>query len=147
MPYLINQFDEVYRSGCAYPLLSRINIVATYIRTNSVIATTTQCKVSIMTVKRTVRKYRQQVSLEPGVGGNHRVTAMQDYVQVYIKFMLMITPKLYLSEIRDNLARDLRLNGHDLPSLATIYRFIKQERFTKRNAQESQLKGSHLKTS
>ena len=55
-----------------------------------------------MTMKRIVHKYRQQVSLEAGVGGNHHVTAMKDYVQVYIKFMLMINPKLYLTEIRDN---------------------------------------------
>ena len=132
MPYRINQLNGVYRSGCAYPLLSRINIVATYIWTNSFLATATQCKVSIMTVKRIVHKYRQQVSLKAGVGGNHHVTAMKDYVQVYIKSMLMINPKLYLSEIRDNVARDLRLNGPDLPSLVTIHMFIKQEGFTRK---------------
>ena len=132
MPYRINQFNGVYRSGSAYPLLSRINTVATYVRTNSFSATATQCKVSIMTVKRIVHKYRQQLSLKAGVGGNHHVTAMKDYVQVYIKFMLMINPKLYLSEIRDSLARDLRLNGPDLPSLVTIHRFIKQEGFTRK---------------
>ena len=58
------------------------------------------------------------MSLKAGVGGNHRVTAMKDYVQVYIKFMLMINPKLYLSEIMENLARDLRLNDNDLPSIS-----------------------------
>ena len=80
-----------------------------------------------MTVKRIVHKYWQQVSLKAGVGGNHHVIVMKEYVQVYIKFMLMINPKLYLSEIRDNLARDLRLNGPDLPSLVMIHRFIKQK--------------------
>ena len=130
MPYRINQFNGVYRSGCAYPLHSRINIMWT----NSFLATATQCKVSIMTVKRIVHKYRQQLSLKTGVGGNHHVTAIKDYIQVYIKFMLMINPKLYPSEIRDNLARDLRLNGPDLPSLVTIHRFIKQEGFTRKKS-------------
>ena len=37
-----------------------------------------------------------------------------------------------LTEIRDNLARDLRLNGPDLPSLVTINRFIKQEGFKRK---------------
>ena len=56
---------------------------------------------------------------------------MKDYVQVYIKFMLMINPELYLSEInpelylseiRDNLARGLRLNGPDLsPLVPQVY--------------------------
>ena len=32
MPYNINQFNRVYRNGCAYPLPSRITIVATYIQ-------------------------------------------------------------------------------------------------------------------
>ena len=132
MPYRINQFNGVYRSGCAYPLLSWINIVPTYIRTNSFLATATQCKVSIMTVKRIVHKYRQQESLKAGAGGNYHVTAMKDYVQVYIEFILMVNPELYLSEIRDNLARDLRLNGPDLPSLVTIHRFIKQKGFTRK---------------
>ena len=106
--------------------------MAIYIRTNSFLAIATQCKVSRMTVKRIVHKYRQQVSLKAGVGGNDHVTAMKDYVQVYIKFMLMINPELYLSEIRDNLARDLRLNGPDLPSLVTIHRFITQEGLTRK---------------
>ena len=132
MTYRINQFNGVYRSGWGYPLLSRINIVATYIRTNSFLTIATQCKVSIMIVKRIVLKYRQQVSLKAGVGGNHHVTTMKDYAQVYIKFMLMINPELYLSEIRDNLARDLRLNGPDMPQLVTIHRFIKQEGFTRK---------------
>ena len=57
---------------------------------------------------------------------------MKDYVRVYITFMLMINHKLYLSEIRDNLVRDLRLNGPDLPSLVTIHRFIKQEGFRRK---------------
>ena len=94
--------------------------MTSYIRTNSFLATATQCKVSIMTVKGIVHKYRQQVSLEAGVGGNHHVTAMKDHAQVYIKFMLMINPKLYLSEIRD------------MPSLVTLHRFIKQEGFTRK---------------
>ena len=132
MPYRINQFNRLYRSSCVYPLLSRINIEATYIWTKNFLLTTTQCKVSIMTVKRIVHKYRQQVSLKAGVGGNHHVTAMKEYAQVYIKFMLMTNPKLCLSEIRNNLARDLRLNGPDLPSLVTIHRFIKQEGFTRK---------------
>ena len=106
--------------------------MATYIWTNSFLATATWCKVSIMTMKRIVHKYRQQVSLKAGVGGTHHVTAMKDYVQVYIKFMLMINPKPYLSEISDNSTRDLRLNGPDLPSLVTIHRSIKQEGFTRK---------------
>ena len=111
MQYRINEFNGVNRSGCVYPLLSRINIVGTCIWTNSFLATAMQCKVSIITVNRIVHKYRQQVSFKAGVGGNHHVTAMKDYVQVDIKFMLMINSMLYLSETRDNLARDLRLNG------------------------------------
>ena len=45
---------------------------------------------------------------------------MKDYVQLYLEFLLMIDPKLYLSEIRDYLERDLGLNGPDLPSIMTI---------------------------
>ena len=32
MPHHINQFNRVYRNGCAYPLPSRMNIMATYIQ-------------------------------------------------------------------------------------------------------------------
>ena len=85
-----------------------------------------------MTMKRIVRKYRHQVPLKAGVGGDHGVIATKGYVHVYIKFILMINPEFYPSEIRDNLARDLRLNGSGLSSLATIDRFIKQEGFTRK---------------
>ena len=58
---------------------------------------------------------------------------MKDYVQLlYIEFLLMIDPKLYLSEIRDYLERDLGLKGPDLPSTMTIQRFIAQRGFTRK---------------
>ena len=57
---------------------------------------------------------------------------MKDYVQLYIEFLLMIDPKLYLSEIRDYLERDLGLNGPDLPSIMTIQRFSAQRGFTRK---------------
>ena len=67
--------------------------------------------------------------LKAGVGGNNRSTVMKDYIQLYIEFLLMIDPKLYLSEIRDHLERDLGLNGPDLPSVMTM--FISQRGFTR----------------
>ena len=57
---------------------------------------------------------------------------MKDYVQLYIEFLLMIDPKIYLSEIRDYRERDLGLNGTDLPSIMTIQRFIAQRGFTRK---------------
>ena len=42
---------------------------------------------------------------------------MKDDVQLYIEGLLMKVSKLYLSEIRDYLERDLGLNGPDLPSI------------------------------
>ena len=130
MLYHINQFSGIYQKGRAYPLNFRVRIVATYIQTNSFVATAAQCQVSERTVRRTVAKYRQHVTLKPGVGGNNRATVMKDYVQLYIEVMLMVDPKLYLSEIRDYLQRDLGLNGPDLPSIKTIQRFIAQRGFT-----------------
>ena len=59
-----------------------------------------------MTVRRILAKYRQQVTLKAGVGGNNRSTVMKDYVQMYIEFLQVIKPKLYLSEMRDYLERD-----------------------------------------
>ena len=85
-----------------------------------------------MTVRRILAKHRQQVTLKAGVGGNNRSTVMKDYVQLYIEFLLMIDPKLYLSKIRDYPERDLRLNVPDLPSIMTIQRFIAQRGFTRK---------------
>ena len=97
MQYRISQFNIVYRSSCVYPLLSRINIVATYIWTNSFLATAMQCKISIINVNRIVHKYRQQVSLKAGVGGNHHVTGIKDkctsVYQVYADDQFYALPK------------------------------------------------------
>ena len=128
----MNQLSGIYRKGCAYPLNTRMRIVVTFIQTNSVLATATQCRVSEMTVRRILAKYRQQVMLKAGVGGNNRSTVMKDYVQLYIEFLRMIDPKLYLIEIRDYLERDLGPNGPDLPSVMTIQRFITQRGFTRK---------------
>ena len=113
----MNQLSGIYQKSCAYPLKTRIRMVVTFIQTNSVLATATQCRVSEMTVRSILAKDRQQVTLKTGVGGNNRSTVMKAYVQLYIEFLLMIDPKLYLSEIRDYLDRDLGLNGPDLPQL------------------------------
>ena len=64
--------------------------------------------------------------LKAGVGGNNRSTVMKDYIQLYIECLLIIDPKLHLSEIRDYLERDPGLNGPDLPSVMTIQWFIAQ---------------------
>ena len=73
-----------------------MRIVATYIQTNSLVATAVQCQISERTVRLIVAKYRQHVTLKPGVGGNNKSTVMKDYVQLYIEVMLMIDPMLYL---------------------------------------------------
>ena len=115
----MNQLSGIHWRGCAYPLNTRMRIVVTFIQKNSVLATARQYRVSEMTVRRILAKYRQQVTLKTGVGGNNRSTVMKDYVQLCIEFLLMIGPKFYLSEIRDYLERDLGLNGPDLPSIMT----------------------------
>ena len=90
-----------------------------------------------MTVRRILAKYRQQVTLKAGVGGNNSSTVMKDYVQLYIEFLLMIDPMLYLSKIRDFLERDLGLNSPDLPSVMTIQGFIAQRGFTRKKCTRS----------
>ena len=130
--FKMNHLSGIYRKGCAYPLNTRMKIVVTFIQTNGVLATATQCRASEMTVRRILAKYRQQVTLKAGVGGNNRSTVVKDYVQLYKGFVLMIDPKLYLSEIRDYLERDLGLNGPDLPSIMTIQRSIAQRGFTRK---------------
>ena len=57
---------------------------------------------------------------------------MKDYVQLYIEFMLVINPKLYLGEIRDNFRDHLGLPPHEVPSLASIHEFLKKEGFTRK---------------
>ena len=46
--------------------------------------------------------------------------------------MLVINPKLYLGEIRDNLCDHLGLRPHEIPSLASIHEFLKKEGFTRK---------------
>ena len=45
----MNQLSGIYRKGTAYPLNTRMRIVASLNQTNSVLATATQCRVSEMT--------------------------------------------------------------------------------------------------
>ena len=113
-------------------MVTRARIVAQYIMTNSVTATADDMKVSKSTVGRIVARYRQQASSKARKGGNDTRRVMKDYVQLYIEFMLAINPKLYLSEIRDNLRHHLGLNGRDLPSITAIHDFLTLQRFTRK---------------
>ena len=103
-----------------------------YIMTNSVTVTADDMKVSKSTMERIVARYRKQLSLKARKGGNHTRRVMKDYVQLCIEFMLAVNPKLYLSEIRDNLHQHLGLNGRDLPSITAIHDFLKLQRFTRK---------------
>ena len=127
MPYRVSRFNGVNNQGSYYSMVDLVRIVSTFISTNGVSSTALQMKVSRNTVRRIVVKYRQEVSLKPGEGGNHTQTVMKDYLQFHIEFMLVINPKLYLSEIKDNLRNYLGLPPHEVPSLASIKKALQEK--------------------
>ena len=121
MSFRVNRRGGIYKSGTAFSLQKRLQVIKSAILTGNIADAARENDVS--TAWRIVRKYQQQLNCHAAVGGHFQKEVMKDFVQIYIKLLVVVDPTICLTEIQERLASDLGLQNDEVPSTATISRF------------------------
>ena len=125
MSFRVNRRGGIYKSGTAFSLQKRLReTINSAILTGSIADAAWENHVSDSTAQRIVRKYQQQLNCHAAVGGHFQKEVMKDFVQLYIELLVVVDPTIYLTEIQERLASDLSLQNDEVPSTATISRFL-----------------------
>ena len=124
MPFRVNRRGGIYKSGTAFSLQKRLQVIKSAILAGSIADAARENHVSYSTAWRIVRKYQQQLNCHAAVGGHFQKEVMKDFAQLYIELLVVVDPTIYLTEIQERLASDLGLQNDKVPSTATISHFL-----------------------
>ena len=111
-------------------------MIKSAILTGSIAEAASENHVSDITPWRIVRKYQQQLNCQAAVGGYFQKQVMKDFVQLYIELLFIMDPTICLTEIQERPASDLGLQNDEVPSIATISRFLLIQNITKKKCKK-----------
>lgn len=129
----INSRNGVFRNGAAYPMLKRYQILSSYARTGSVSQAARENMVVYNTARSVCDKFILLGECTPGQRGCPP-KIMEPYMVAYLEVMIFVDPFLYLNEMQQKLAEDLRLQPWEIPSPSVIYRTVKDLDLTRHKA-------------
>ena len=118
-------------------------MIKSAILTGSIADAARENHVSDSTAWRIVRKYQQQLNCHAAVGGHFQKEVIKDFVQLYIELLALVDPTIYLSEIQEKLASDLCLQNDEVPSAATISRFLLSQNITREKCKKGSIRKIH----
>ena len=129
MSFRFNRRGGIYKSGTAFSLQKRLQVIKSAILTGSIADAARENHVSDSTAWRIIRKCQQQLNCHAAVRGHFQKEVMKDFVQLYIELLVVVDPTIslraiYLTEIQERLASDLVLQNDEVLSTATISRFL-----------------------
>ena len=132
MPWHLNEKGGCYRYGCIYPSQKRLQVIVTYLTTQSTANTARICQVSYNCVDKFVKLFQQKATLTPSINNNARPKKIERWMEVYLEALVIIYPTMYLRELQQLLALDFNLVPRDIPSVQTIARRLTELRVTRK---------------
>ena len=137
MSFRVNPCGGIYKSGTAFSLQKRLQVIKSAILTGSIADAARGNHVSDnSTAWRIIRKYQQQLNCHAAVGGHFQKEVMKDYVQLYIELLVVVDPTIYLTGIQERLASDLGLQNDEVPRTVTTSRFLLSQNITRKKCKK-----------
>lgn len=132
MSWKINIQGGSYCHGSAHSQQKRLDIIVSFINTQSIAATSINCKVSYNSVSKIVGLFQQKATLLTQVHSNSRPKVIPWWLEQYIEAILVFYPTSYIREVQTMVADDFNLATNDIPSCSFISQLLKWRYITRK---------------
>ena len=134
MSWFINENGGCYRYGSAYSMQKRLQVIVTFVETQSISKTARICCLSYNCVSKYVRLFEERATLSPLLSSNTRPKKIHWWMEAYLEALVRIYPTLYFRELKQFLADDFNLAPHDVPSISAVKNLFQRLGITRKKS-------------